>query len=174
LFAVVVGIGLPAGAAGVVLLAGRLHRRAHALVVGLLATVAAAGVLGHLVGSVVLFALSVAAGVLVARFEPRSPGVRGLMVAAGVLGLVVLVWFVALSPSGGLVRTGEVDAEALPPPAADEPVVLITLDELPLSALLDEDLEINAERFPSFARLAEQSDWYPRASAASASALSSV
>ena len=43
---------------------------------------------------------------------------------------------------------------------ARHPVVLLVFDELPLGALLDEDLEIDAEWFPNFARLGSRSHWF--------------
>ncbi len=45
----------------------------------------------------------------------------------------------------------------------ETPVVLIVLDELPVSTLLNNDGEIDERRFPNFARLANHSTWYPRA-----------
>lgn len=43
------------------------------------------------------------------------------------------------------------------------PVVVVVLDEFPLGGLLDGKGKIDAVRFPGFARLAEISTWYPRA-----------
>jgi hypothetical protein len=43
------------------------------------------------------------------------------------------------------------------------PVVLVVLDELPVSSLLDRDGLIDAARFPNFGRLARTATWYPRA-----------
>lgn len=42
-------------------------------------------------------------------------------------------------------------------------VVFVIFDMLPTSALLDARLEIDAERFPGFARLADDATWYRRA-----------
>ncbi len=43
------------------------------------------------------------------------------------------------------------------------PVVLIVFDELPLSSLQRRDGTIDTERYPSFAALAAEADWYRRA-----------
>jgi len=43
------------------------------------------------------------------------------------------------------------------------PVVLIVFDELPLNSLLDAHGQIDATRFPAFARLARGSTWFSRA-----------
>ncbi len=47
------------------------------------------------------------------------------------------------------------------------PVVLMVLDELPLSGLLDQDLEIDAGAFPHFAALADTAYWFRNASTVS-------
>lgn len=48
--------------------------------------------------------------------------------------------------------------------AADAPpVVLVIFDELPLAALLDENREIDAVRYPAFAELASESHWFRQA-----------
>ena len=51
--------------------------------------------------------------------------------------------------------------------AKDISVLQIVLDEFPLSPLLDEQGNINAERFPGFAELASMSTWYRNNVAAS-------
>jgi Sulfatase len=43
------------------------------------------------------------------------------------------------------------------------PVVLVVMDEFPLSSLLRPDGSIDAGRYPNFARLAKSATWYPRA-----------
>ncbi|MEZ5171521.1 MAG: sulfatase-like hydrolase/transferase [Acidimicrobiia bacterium] len=43
------------------------------------------------------------------------------------------------------------------------PVVWMSFDELPLASLLDADGNIDAARYPNFARLAATSTWYPNA-----------
>ena len=43
------------------------------------------------------------------------------------------------------------------------PVVLVVMDEFPLSSLLRPDGSIDAGRYPNFARLAKTATWYPRA-----------
>lgn len=47
------------------------------------------------------------------------------------------------------------------------PVVFVVFDELPLTALLNSSLSIDAERFPNFARLAASSHWFRNATAVS-------
>ena len=43
------------------------------------------------------------------------------------------------------------------------PVIVVVFDELPLTSLLAEDLSIDRQQFPAFARLADTSTWFPNA-----------
>ena len=58
--------------------------------------------------------------------------------------------------------------------AATAPVVMVVLDELPLTSLMDEQRRIDPVRFPNFARLAEDSYWFRNATTVSDSTLLSV
>ncbi len=51
----------------------------------------------------------------------------------------------------------------------ETPIVFIVFDEFPVTAILDEDGTIAAERFPGFARLAAGSTWFPAATTVAAS-----
>ncbi len=66
---------------------------------------------------------------------------------------LVRLWGTAPSAA----RTGVVQASA--------PIVWINFDALPLASLLDGQGDINASRFPGFARLAQHATWHRRASA---------
>ena len=68
-------------------------------------------------------------------------------------GLAVLALAVLATSLGGVE----------PARAARPPVVMIVLDELPVDSLLGADGEIDARRFPNFARLASLSTWFPNA-----------
>ena len=52
---------------------------------------------------------------------------------------------------------------AVAAPVTRDPVVVVVLDELPLSSLLTRRREIDPVRYPTFARLAREGTWYPRA-----------
>ena len=54
------------------------------------------------------------------------------------------------------------------------PVVMVVLDELPLTSLMDEQRQIDAILFPNFARLAGESYWFRNATTVSDSTLLSV
>ena len=57
---------------------------------------------------------------------------------------------------------------------ATAPVVMVVLDELPLTSLMDEQRRIDPVRFPNFARLAEDSYWFRNATTVSDATLLSV
>ncbi|HAJ76409.1 MAG TPA: hypothetical protein DCM64_08120 [Gammaproteobacteria bacterium] len=54
------------------------------------------------------------------------------------------------------------------------PVVMIVLDEFPLTTLLDEQMQIDRTRFPNFAGLADQAYWFRNATTVSDSTLVSI
>ncbi len=57
---------------------------------------------------------------------------------------------------------------------ATAPVVMVVLDELPLSSLMDEQQQIDPIRFPNLARFAEESYWFRNTTTVSDSTLLSV
>jgi hypothetical protein len=57
---------------------------------------------------------------------------------------------------------------------AENPVVLVVFDELPLISLLDENGKIDERRFPNFAELASCSTWYANATTVSDKTMSAV
>ncbi len=54
------------------------------------------------------------------------------------------------------------------------PVVMIVLDEFPLTTLLDEQMQIDRTRFPNFAGLADRAYWFRNATTVSDSTLVSI
>lgn len=115
---------------------------------------AAVAVVASLLGAAVaLLVLRIPAGDLLLRY----------LAAANVFFLVA---FLVISPASALL-SGGVDADALGSVSVPEPpgpVVVIVFDELPLPTLMRTDGTINAERYPSFARLAAGSTWFRNAS----------
>ena len=152
---------------------------------------------GHLIWSAwILVFGTMAAGSLLRSLDlPTELAQLGLALAGGVLALVaaqrwraartgfaflaatpliavaaLMVW----SPSATLVWQGDVgviDGVEVADPA---PIVVLQLDELPLSSLLRADGTIDDERFPNFARLARQSTWFADAVAIAPSTTASV
>jgi hypothetical protein len=80
------------------------------------------------------------------------------------LAIAPLVFALAFLLSGGiadLVLLDPPDAQASSVPEAPPSVLFLVLDELPTLSLLDEQGEIDAERFPAIAELAGEGTWYP-------------
>jgi arylsulfatase A-like enzyme len=103
-------------------------------------------------------AVAVAAGFGVAYRRVRSVGAWARFAAVGPV--LFLVVFLALSPTSSLVfpsdaRAAEVGGARLP-----RHIVMILFDELPTQSLLGRDGLVDGERFPNFARFADESTWY--------------
>jgi hypothetical protein len=131
-------------------------------------------VLGALLGNVIArgldsdaTAVAILASVLgaaVALFLGRVRAGRLLLQYLAVGNVLFLVGFLVISPASRLLSNDSVALGGVTVPDPPGPVVVIVLDELPISSLLTVDGTINAERYPSFARLADQSTWFRNAS----------
>ena len=73
----------------------------------------------------------------------------------------MLVLFLAFSPVSRLLESPPEPRLAQVP--AEAPVVMVVLDELPTVSLLRSDGELDAVRYPNFARLAEDATWFRNA-----------
>jgi Sulfatase len=118
----------------------------------------------------------------------RGPGLAAVAAAAGLGGgvlyasrswprlwlrfltpapLVFALLFLLVSPTSALVLPARTATGPGPPAAAARgshpPVVMILLDEFPLSSLLDSKGRIDKRVYPNFAELAGQSTWYRNA-----------
>src|SRR5215207_9320136 len=84
--------------------------------------------------------------------------------------LVFALVFLLVSPVSKLVLPQPGGTPAVSPSGRitpEHPVVLLLLDELPLTSLLDSSGRIDARLYPNFAKLAGQSTWYRNATAVS-------
>lgn len=110
-------------------------------------------------GSLAIIAGAAALGagftLLYRRWEPLS----SVLSVLAVVPLVSLALFVFASPASELAFAGA-DSHAVKAPASATPVVLLILDELPVSTLMDKRERIDAERFPGFGALARDATWY--------------
>jgi sulfatase-like protein len=163
LFAVGIVVLPPLVLLGVEVLAGLAHARAAALVhlvfvaalVGLLALQVVRGVdLPSLLLVVLAAALGAAAALLYRRARPA----RVLLSVLGATPVLFLVLFLFFSPVSRLLDSPPQPHLARAPSGA--PVVMVVLDELPIVSLMRADGEIDAKRYPNFARLAEDATWY--------------
>jgi len=163
LFAALVTLVPPTLAIGYVWLAGRFSRWVGdvlylALLGACLVPVAARVVKlvdPGLAMALALIAIVAAAGVAA---YVKSRAARLFLGYSIVLPLAGVAWF-----AHGLPTLSEDAQAASVRVTSDVPVVFLVLDELPVSSLMTPAGEIDAVRYPNFARLAGQSTWYPNA-----------
>jgi Sulfatase len=155
-------------------LAGEQARRVvHvAMVTGLLAVIALE--VGKNLTSVrgpALVAIGVVGGLAGGLVYVKWPGFRLLLHYLAPAPLIFALLFLLVSPVSKLVLPqpgGTVDANApgvrIKP---EHPVVMMLLDEFPMTSLLDSKGQIDARLYPNIAKLAGQSTWYRNATAVS-------
>lgn len=152
-------------ALGVIRLASKaLERLAMALVVGGLGALTIVPAINRAAGlsTAAFVTLGVAATVAFTLAYLRYRGIETFATYLSPAPLFFAAVFLVASPASTLVT--ESDAEAVAGLGGTKtPVVMVILDELPLGGLLDGKGKVDATRFPGFARLAEISTWYPRA-----------
>lgn len=176
LFFVALVLGVPAALALAASLPGRVGRAMRTVVVAGLALGGAAAILQPMSGISGPFVLAVIiSAIWFTVAERRHPAVRTTCASLSVLALLLLAWAVGPSRVGSYVRSSEAVAveQAVSEPL-DAPVVVIVLDEVSLVHLLDDELGINAERFPHLAALADTSHWFRAASSVSPQTSASV
>ena len=161
IFAVALALGPPLIAVFCEWAASRFSRRVadalHLLFVGVFVTPLALFILKQLgpgeAASIVAAAVIAAAAVAFYRFRI----VQSFLTLSLILPAVGLVLFVTSTP---LVVDDVAGAQV--PAGKDAPVVVLVLDELPASSLMTPAGNIDSVRYPSFGRLAGDSNWYPR------------
>ncbi|WP_342348291.1 sulfatase-like hydrolase/transferase [uncultured Nitrospira sp.] len=75
------------------------------------------------------------------------------------------LWFLLFTPVGRLVIPDVIEAQADITINNPVPVVLVVLDEFNITALLDAEGRIDPVRFPNFAALGSESQWFTNATA---------
>ena len=143
------------------LVSDRAARVLHLVLVGTLAALvvlpplARFGSLPSLVVLAVAAALAVAAVYAYARVAP----IRAFLTVLAPAPLLFLGLFLLNSPTGKLLTAEE--AHAAPLEAERRPpVVMIVFDEFPTTSLMNERGEIDAVRYPNFARFAREATWF--------------
>lgn len=149
---------------GVATLAPRLFEAAvHLAVVASLCALVAMQALKRMdslpTAAVIVGAVSL--GIAAAAVYARFGGVRTIVTVLAPAPLIFLALFLADSPVAKLDVAGE--ALARPLPKASTPVVVVVLDEIPTTSLMDERRRIDAGRYPNFAALARRSIWFRNA-----------
>lgn len=115
------------------------------------------------------WALGVAATVAYVRFTVPRLFLEILTPMPAVF-VVLLLFF---SPAEGLLFPGSA-GDARADGGATAPVVVVIFDEFPDSSLLDAKGEIDARRYPNFARLARDVTWFPNATSAGSTTIESI
>jgi len=150
-------------------IAGLVHPRAqealHLVFVGALTALVALQALIRLgdVATWLAFAVAAAAGAGLAALYATRRGIRTFLTVLAPAPLVFAALFLVNSPLDKLQLENKAEAGSLAPIAARTPVVLVVLDELPVSSLMAPDGRIDRVRYPSFARLAGRSTWFRNA-----------
>jgi hypothetical protein len=153
--------------------AGRKARQvAHILLIAAVLAVLAVVVGKHLTSlrglrlTAVALLVGAALGGVYARTEFLPKMLRLLSAAPAVF----VALFVLVSPSGTVLLHKDVRPTTPAPTstsAKHPPIVMIVFDEFPLISLMDGHGDIDARRYPNFARLAHQSTWFRNATALS-------
>lgn len=117
----------------------------------------------HVLWEAVGAALAVAA--LLVWLDRAFRPVRSMLSHLAVGNVAFMLLFLFFSPTAELVAgTAVPGAEAVVAPVLDGPVVIVVLDEFPLTTILRPDGTINEARYPNMARLAAGSTWFRNAS----------
>jgi hypothetical protein len=91
--------------------------------------------------------------------------VRTLLSYLALGNVAFVLLFLFASPAAELVAGSTAgDAGEISAPQLSGPVILVVLDEFPVSTIMRPDGTINASRYPNFARLAAGSTWFRNAS----------
>jgi hypothetical protein len=111
-----------------------------------------------------LAVLATVVGVAAAVAYRASPQLRSSLRLGPLVPLIACGLFLFGTPVSRIVMPAA-SAAASPAPApsalaSTPPIVMIVLDELPVASLMDARGEIDADLFPTFARLAEEGVWY--------------
>ena len=165
-----------AGAEALAALAGeRAAAAAHIAFVGALTAIVVLQALRRIADPRAAVALTAALllGTVAGIAYARLPHVRSFVTVLAAAPLVFLALFLFASPVAELVLPREPEAQAAAV-SSDTPVVVLVFDELATTSLLDEREEIDRERYPNFAALADGSTWFRNAATVDAWTVNAV
>ncbi|MGH3005095.1 MAG: sulfatase-like hydrolase/transferase [Gaiellaceae bacterium] len=167
LFALGVVVVPPLALLAVEALAGLAHARAAAathlvFVAGLVGLVCLGAIDTWEAPDAGLLAAAAAAGTVAAALYLRARPARMLLSVLGAAPLLFVGLFLLASPVSRLVLRSAPEPRLAQVPA-EAPVVVVVFDELSTVSLLNVRKQIDAVRYPSFARLAEDATWYRNA-----------
>ena len=158
------GLVPPLVGAAAVWAAGRLRPAlGQGLLLVLIALLVAAFLLPPLgdllAGSAFAVVVAAALGAGAAFAYVRAPVVRSFLSVLAPAPLIFIGLFLAISQVSELVLPSGAAASVTGPSRSATPIVLIVLDELPVSTLMDGE-RIDARSFPNLARFAKGATWY--------------
>ena len=165
LYALAFTVVPPALMALAVWLAGRVRPAfgdgLQVVLVGLLITAVLLPPAGDLLGgSAASVAVAALVGAGAALLYARAAPARTFLTVLSPAPLLFLVLFFVVSPASELVLPGAEARGATTVARSDTPVVMVVLDELPTTSLLDARDRIDARRYPALASLAADATWY--------------
>jgi hypothetical protein len=146
-------------------LAGRGARLgAHVVMLGALMALIAAQALKKSIDAPdpVLIALSLAIGAAVGALWLRAEPVRSFLNVLSPAPLVFLALFLFSSQISEVAFPEEAKARTIGG-VTQSPIVIVMLDELPVTTLVDDRGQIDAARYPGFAELARDATWFKNA-----------
>lgn len=156
------GLGLLAGLVG-----RRVRVGVHLVSIGLLLSLLLieVGKATTPVRGLLLAGLAALVGSVIVAGYVRFDAFKHLLRFAAIGPLVFVLLFAFTSPASTVVlgAGGSSTAAAAEVTGPHPPIVVIVFDEFPLLSLLDGQGNIDADRFPNFARLAAESTWYRNA-----------
>ena len=148
------------------LVSPRASRALHLLSVGTLAALVVAAPLSRASSaSSAAFGIACVTGVVFGAAYARLAPVRSfvsVLSPAPVLFALLFLFAPAIAELRAPVATPRTTAAPAVAPDAP-PIVLLVFDELPVTSLMREDLFLDADLFPNFARLGETSTWFRNA-----------
>jgi hypothetical protein len=109
-----------------------------------------------------LVAVAALTGAAAAALYARVAAARLVLTVLAPVPLLFLALFLFSSGVSSLTFSGTPTASAAAGERPRAPGVLVVFDEFPLNSLLDAKGQVDAVRFPSFARLAAGSTWFAR------------
>ncbi|MGQ0849691.1 MAG: sulfatase-like hydrolase/transferase [Actinomycetota bacterium] len=164
LVAVILGLAIPVLAGLPGLLDGRVGRAVSTVWTWFLASMLALLVLRRLGSGPVLTGVgAIAGGALITAATPRFEWGRNLVRYLSAAPAVMFAFFLLATPAGGIVTDPGAPPAGAIRPVNPVPLVLIIFDEFPLTSLIDRIGNLRADRYPNFARLADDGIWYRNA-----------
>ncbi len=114
---------------------------------------------------VAILVISIGCGAAMAYSYFRRPAVRGFLSILSFCALAVPLSFCGTQPILSMLPSDGADSAKVQTTCGNPvPVVMIVCDGMCGMALLNEDHQLDAERYPGFARLASMGTWYRNAS----------